>query len=312
MISPKAHSRLGTLLLIAVASMAVIYHVLPDEPDKDIVEALRYGKSAADFSCIKSEDVNRVMTRKSRLGVFQSTPLSIAISADNSAAVQWLLENGADPNLATGDEEGAPLPLCIAAHGQNLPACELLIEYGAELDQCPEPLIMKATRLANDELVRLFLDAGCDPETRDIDGMTSLMMVGHGNAFWLLLDAGADPCAESHLGMTPLFASISYPDRVRTLCRDHLCSAATLNRTDEVTSTLHAAVRVSVFRIGNRNVHRDDADFTDNACGVIENLLFAGADPSIENEDGLTAAELAMQLAHAERVLDLLERPVGD
>jgi len=82
----------------------------------------------------------------------------------NSAGPRWLLEHGADPNLAWGDAGEAPLH--VAARRWNLALVELLVRYGA------------------------------DPLKRRTDGSTPHTLAAlHGNhniATWLLAHGAAD------------------------------------------------------------------------------------------------------------------------
>ena len=48
------------------------------------------------------------------------------------------------------------------------------------------------------EIVRVLLDAGADPNGRNVRGRTSLHLAKHSDTVQALLDAGADPNTQDH------------------------------------------------------------------------------------------------------------------
>lgn len=144
-----------------------------------------------------------------------ATALHMAASAGQIPMMQYLLDRGA--NIDRVDRWGST-PLGWAAEANQLEAAEFLIRHGATLDPaaCPErfacaerlasPLHRAATR--SPEMVRLLLDHGVDPNSRDSDGTTPLT-----NSTWsdsircmqILLENGADPDMGNRDGFTPLF-----------------------------------------------------------------------------------------------------------
>ena len=55
--------------------------------------------------------------------------------SDNPAGPRWLLEHGADPNLAWGDAREAPLH--VAARRWDVPMVERLVKHGADVARPP-------------------------------------------------------------------------------------------------------------------------------------------------------------------------------
>lgn len=70
------------------------------------------------------------------------------------------------------------------------------------------------------EVVRLLLEAGADPNARDKDGYTPLILCRHDTAAaLLLLKAGANPNAHTLKGVTAL--SNTYLDEMKRLLQEH-------------------------------------------------------------------------------------------
>ena len=95
-----------------------------------------------------------------------STPLLLAASNDDAAAVAQLLKSGANPNVRN------------------------------RLGTTP---LLEAAFHANTDIIRALLDAGADPNAPGADGQTPLMLVARGSnveAARLLLDRGASPGAK--------------------------------------------------------------------------------------------------------------------
>lgn len=106
-------------------------------------------------------------------------PLALAVLFAQPAAVQALLEAGADPHQpSAGDNGQAPMHLAVR-HGQP----------GVALG-----------------LVRLLLDGGADPDLRAPGGWTALhhaAALGYREVCLALVDAGADRAPVAENGRTP-------------------------------------------------------------------------------------------------------------
>lgn len=142
----------------------VAYQKLP--PTQRLVTAARFGVLEQVISAVQAgADVNA----RNEHG---DTALSIAISDVDSGVGEWLLENGANPNIK--NLRGGSPP-CSAAMGGNEKAIELLGRYGAdwELEDKSEPncatppLIWAITNTSSEEyslsLVRMLVEAGANP-----------------------------------------------------------------------------------------------------------------------------------------------------
>lgn len=95
------------------------------------------------------------------------TGLIIAIRADDQDWTGFLLDKGADPNLAGSNGD---TPLITAAKTGFDEAAEWLIGLGAQVDETNKagetPLII-AVQERDVRLVRLFLDRGANPDLAD-------------------------------------------------------------------------------------------------------------------------------------------------
>ncbi len=106
-------------------------------------------------------------------------PLGLAAFFKRPAVAKVLLENGADPQMASKPAGFTPLHSAVAD------------DSGSDVK----------------ELVRMLLDAGADPNARSASGGTPLHTAGFtGNVpvTEMLLAAGADPDASDAKGLTPL------------------------------------------------------------------------------------------------------------
>ncbi len=145
-------------------------------------------------------DVNAPINR------FGETPLLRSLSEKQIEIVCFLLDSGADPNLA--DQIGFS-PLMSASAGGDTEMIELLISRGADQNQISDrgrsPLL---AAVASDQVIAInwWLANGANPEQRDANGSTALIIAAKGGklaATQTLLDHGADILAKDKRGKTP-------------------------------------------------------------------------------------------------------------
>jgi ankyrin repeat protein len=170
------------------------------------------------------------------------------------------------------------------------------IRLGADVNATweEEVLLTTATQLAAVDILKLLLEAGADPNRKNVDGTTPLTWCSSSERIELLLDAGASARYELH---RPLFHSSLHGAaeagdvaRLRLLL-DRGEAACLLPEFDEMLSwtPLHCAVHEG---------HRDAARL----------LIEAGANPNHFDDDlGDTAISLAAERSNVEMVRLLLE-----
>ncbi len=156
----------------------------------------------------------------------------------------------------------------------------------------PDPIdlstvdVHEIARRGDAEVLAAFLDAGLDPDLRDVQGNSLLMVAAYSDAApttALLLARGADPNLPGPAG-TPLMglAFKGFADRARDL----LAAGADPNVQNPAgASALHFT---AMFR----------------QAAAADVLLAGGADASLRDARGMTAADLAAASGHT----DLAER----
>lgn len=220
------------------------------------------------------------------------TPLHLAASTGNPAAVREALNLKPDVNART--EPNGFTPLHMGISGTDSPERQeivrLLHAAGADLelktyDKGLTPLQLAAMR--NKPLcVEALLKCGANVRATEGNGATAL----HGAAFHgyaevanLLLQAGANAkCADKH-GNTPL-----------TLAQGRG----------------HARVYEALLASCGDNVAADErllASAYAGNLGVVRKILGAGANPNMRRQDGATPLMLASEEGHTEVVRALLE-----
>lgn len=117
-----------------------------------------------------------------------ASPMHWAARAGAREAVDFLLAAGASANPDL--DEGGLSPLGIAAKAGNYPMCESLLKAGASAMAGPGGVtpLHRAAASGPLRLVRLFLEAGHDPEALDERGLSA--------AEWAELGGGDDGCRE--------------------------------------------------------------------------------------------------------------------
>jgi ankyrin repeat protein/O-glycosyl hydrolase len=237
--------------------------------------------------------------------------------------VPTLIEGGADPNQR-GGSGGTPL-LIAAANGRD-DFIRTLVPLGADVnlaDNTGFAPLHQAALGGHLETVRLLLELGADPKQRDLHGWSPLHWAAASSRnsaieiMRVLLVEGADPSATDAEGKTPLhiaaanFVNPRAPDsrlrgrrdsyglylnaeRLRILVE----AGAPLNATDEQGRTaLHWAAW-----IGETMQDEDPAGrpYFEYRVEGVRYLLSAGADSTLADHLGKTAADYARAEGYAE------------
>ncbi|XP_037304830.2 ankyrin repeat and SOCS box protein 2-like isoform X1 [Pungitius pungitius] len=177
------------------------------EPDNEgwiaLHEAAFYGQLQCLTILIKAypDSVNR-RTLKSQ------TALLLAAGRGNVSCVDFLLKNGANPNIYNKEGE---TPLFAACEQPSEDIVELLLRSGAQVNRCSlqgtSPL-HEACRHGQLKLCRLLLEAGGHLHIKNIYGIQSFFIAaqhGHTDIIELLAGEGADINEQAGDGASPLF-----------------------------------------------------------------------------------------------------------
>jgi ankyrin repeat protein len=136
--------------------------------------------------------------------------LFLAIARKDAAALQSLLEAGADPDEFDMDGFQAT-PLAFACDRGEEELARLLLAGGASPDAAAfSPPLVAAAEHGFIGLVDLLLAAGADPGAADESGVPALGMAaanGYADIARRLIEAGADPRQPDHDGVTPAEAA---------------------------------------------------------------------------------------------------------
>jgi len=249
---------------------------------------------------------------------FGNTHLHFAALVNHTGFIRMLIEKGADVNINTGNFTGQT-PLHASAINGCLESCEVLLNSGAQAspedDEGNTPLHIAALKKGFEKVVQLLVEkgaginvknrkgltplhlavchdhydavsvlvnAGAKVNTMDVLGNTALHFVSR-EALWsgtldLLLDHGADPNVQNGQGDSPLIctaSNLSIVDRLPKMKKLLQHSAKINMRNHKGRTALHFAI--THIRWG-REKHFDIA--------IVQELLQAGADPNIQDEDG--------------------------
>jgi ankyrin repeat protein len=159
----KVVKQLGFALIVACALVASPVVAQFSTPGYDFIEAVK--KSDGDKATeILSTHPAGIVNTKDGDG---NTGLIIAISRGDESWTGFLLNKGADPNLA-GKNGDTPLIAATRVGFQN--AIEWLIGLGAKVNspnRTGETPLIIAVQQREVPIVRLLLDAGADPDRAD-------------------------------------------------------------------------------------------------------------------------------------------------
>jgi ankyrin repeat protein len=148
------------------------------------------------------------------------TPLMMAVLKQNKEIIGMLLRAGADTNA--GDKVGTTA-LMMAVHSRDTEIVRLLLDKGADV-AVKEPYYGRtalhvAAQVADADMMRMLLATSGNPDIRDSDDSTPLMIAASINieVVKVLIEKGADVNARNKHGGTPLMMAIGSLQTMRLL-----------------------------------------------------------------------------------------------
>ena len=274
------------------------------------------------------------------------TPLQRALESGDADAVLALLEAGADPNLSTSDGRR---PLMIAVESfLPLGTLEALVKAGGDpamWDYTRRKFAALHRAAAySPEAVRVLLSGGADVNVRDGAGFTPLFWAADMRAdaprsgtreemALAYLELGGDPAIAGNDGRHPLMVMVETgmsASGLRAMVAAGAQADAWAGGGVRI-APLHRAVGrsaevVKALLSGGANVDSADGDgFTPlmwamkpdlqlesgTVSDVVQALLAAGADPTVENNNQDSALDLAERAGMGEDVVQALRSAAG-
>ncbi|KOX68430.1 Ankyrin repeat domain-containing protein 29 [Melipona quadrifasciata] len=244
--------------------------------------------------------------------IFQdgTTPLILAAAGGHIEAVTELLQQGADPNARRLTGTTA---LFFAAQGGYMDIASLLLEHGSIVDSCSidggTPLFV-ACQCGHLDVVEGLIERGANPNAYMKDGATALFIAaqnGHVRILEVLLEHGAKTDAARTDGATPLWigAQMGHDHVVRRLLKAGAKVDAT--RHDGATPLFKAAHKGHTAVVGELLKYRPSLGILPNGesalhaaaltgqMTVTRQLVGAGADPLLVNQEDITPLQLAIR-----------------
>jgi len=220
-----------------------------------------------------------------------NSALLVAVALCSIDMTSLLLENGADPDFASGDADTTPFTL--AAQQNQVELIQVMLEHGANVNKPSSngitPINACIWHGVRSEIVELLLAAGANPNQKTRDGKTPLieaLTIRRVDLVRLLLDHGANPnlAGPKH----PLWPATYLPEALKLLiergAQPKLASgnmelAASINSIESVQILLDAGVSPDLKKDGVYtplcSAIRDDRD------DIFALLLERGANPNL-------------------------------
>ena len=272
------------------------------------------------------------------------TPLQIALESGDAGAIRALLAAGADPNLAASDGR-RPLMMAVESF-LPLGVLEALVEAGGDpamWDELRKITALHRASAYSPDAIRVLLSGGADVNVQDGAGLTPLSWAADMNKdahsgtreeiALTYLELGGDPAIAGNDGRTPLIVMVETgmsASGLRAMVEAGAQADAWAGGRVRF-SPLHKAVRRSAEVLeallsGGANADVADGNgFTplmwamtpdaqlESGTGldVIQALLSAGADPTVENSNQDSALDLAERVGMGEDVILALRSAAG-
>ena len=155
----------GSAFALAVPAQAQFY-----SEGYEFLEAVRDRNGTEATEMLNQPGTTVINTRDITSG---ETALHVVVSRRDLTWTRWLLQEGANPNLA--DSRGRT-PLNAAVENGFLEGVEVLVARGARVDvasETGETPLMTAVHSRNIELMEILLEAGANPDLNDNAGRSA-------------------------------------------------------------------------------------------------------------------------------------------
>jgi ankyrin repeat protein len=151
------------LAAVGLAALAAPAVAQLNDPGQDFVEAVKNRDGDKALQLLNDHPTGLVNRRDGD----GNTPLLITVARRDSEWTAYLLNKGADPNLAG---KGGDTPLIVASRIGYDDAVEWLLEMGARVDatnRMGETALITAVQQRQATIVKALLAAGADPDKTD-------------------------------------------------------------------------------------------------------------------------------------------------
>lgn len=184
-----------------------------EELNEQLIDAVKTGRI---------DDVKHYLAAGAEINAtdnYGSTPLTEASCHDHEHILEFLLKQGADPDIVDGSDWTAMTYACY--YRRNLKIMRMLLDAGADINLKNihgDTIISNICRDARNKkrVVATLLSFGADPNIVSEDSETALMRLarsGHTGLMKMLIRYGADAYIKNHKGNTAL-------DILRMNCRN--------------------------------------------------------------------------------------------
>jgi len=254
------------------------------------------------------------------------TALIGAAYQGHTEVVEYLLQQGANPNLQDNKGQTALMAAMAAAHQGHIKIVDSLLQKGADPNLISAngiTTLMLAAQEGHTKVVESLLQRGADSNLKTDKGLTALMLAaqeGHTDVVEYLLQQGANPNLQDNKGATALMiaAEKGHTEAVEALLQKG--ADPNLIRPNGITALMiasekgHTKVVYSLLQRGADSNLKTDIGLTalmiaaqEGHTKVVDSLLQRGADPNLKTDIGLTALMLAAQEGHTDVVESLLQ-----
>lgn len=241
-----------------------------------------------------------------------STPLHLAVIQGHFDLVKKLIESGANASLNKNSNDNKS-PLYLAAENGYIDIFSYLIDIGSELDieqsdkMNDYTMLHAAVHRGKFDMVKHLLDLGFDPNSRNLDGQTPIMLI-FGiidttpedliNMINILINGGANLNLIDSKGVSPLLLAY-YEGKEEVI--DYIVQQGVEG---EIKTKADAKEALKLLEIDSEDDYRQAIAFGN--LEVVKIFLKAGNDPNIKDE--VAGSTMLFQLVFSEdlEMMDLL------